>query len=417
MIVRRVREKDGRDSMSQKIEEKKNSYHKNHRFESNHKYFTISIYTIAVVSICAVILYLIINFAQTKEVIGDFIRNIMPFLIALFIAFILNPMVRNIDNFLMKKFKIKRKMVRAFFSILLTYASVVFGITVMLLYITPQLIRSIADLLLILPDTDQIYAFITELDLNYATELWAPIDVFLEKQIPELLAYGTTFVTNLIPKLYQFSMSLVKLLINILLSFVISCYMILDKKTLHYNGKRFLYAILSKEAAKGLLETGKECNLIFSKYIIGKSIDSLLIGILCFILMNLLRLPYSILLSVIVGITNMIPYFGPFIGAIPGLFILIFVNPIQSLIFGIMILVLQQFDGLYLGPKILGESTGLKPLWIIFAITVGGAYGGMLGMFFGVPIMAVIAYLLNKGVTKRLNNRKVIITMDEETEL
>src|SRR5699024_7314681 len=109
---------------------------------------------------------------------------------------------------------------------------------------------------------------------------------------------------------------------------------------------------------------------------IGKSIDSLIIGILCFLLMTLLRLPYAVLISVFVGITNMIPYFGPFIGAVPGTFILFIVSPMKSLIFVIMVFLLQQFDGFVLGPKILGDSTGVRPLLILFSITVGGAYFG-----------------------------------------
>lgn len=387
---------------------------KNNRFESNMKYFTISVYTIFVVAICSFIIYLIINLDQTKQMIGEFISNITPFLIALFIAFILNPMVKNINKFLKNKMKVKKRLLRVFLSIFISYLIVIGIITIAVVYITPQLIRSISDLIPILPTPEQIYDFLTSLEVNYPTQRINAIDVLIEKQIPEIINYGTEFITNMIPKLYAFSVSLIRLMVNILLSIVISCYMLLDKKSLNLNAKRLIYAIFTKEKADGFLQTGKECNLIFSKFIIGKSIDSLIIGILCFVLMNILRLPYSILFSVIVGITNMIPYFGPFIGAVPGLLILTIINPIQSLIFAAMILLIQQFDGLYLGPKILGESTGLKPLWVIFAITIGGAYGGMLGMFFGVPISAVIAHLLNKFINRRLMNKNIEIHVDAD---
>ena len=134
-------------------------------------------------------------------------------------------------------------------------------------------------------------------------------------------------------------------------------------------------------------------------------IDSLIIGILCLIIMSILRLPYALLMSVIVGITNMIPYFGPFIGAIPGVVMFLFINPKLSLIFAIMILVLQQFDGLYLGPKILGDLTGIKPLWVIFGVTVGGALFGVMGMFLGVPTVAVLSYLLGLILDKKLKGK------------
>ena len=121
--------------------------------------------------------------------------------------------------------------------------------------------------------------------------------------------------------------------------------------------------------------------------------------------MSLCQLPYAVLISAIVGVTNMIPYFGPFIGAVPGVLIMLLVSPIKALIFAILILVLQQFDGLILGPKILGDSTGLKPLWIIFAITIGGSIAGVLGMFLGVPVIAVLRYLLNRFLQYRLEKR------------
>ena len=151
----------------------------------------------------------------------------------------------------------------------------------------------------------------------------------------------------------------------------------------------------------------QECNNIFGAFLISKAIDSLIIGCICCVAMNIIGLPYAVLLSVIVGITNMIPYFGPFIGAVPGILIYLCINWEHAVIFAIMILVLQQFDGLILGPRLLGQSTGLSPIWVIFAITVGGAYFGVIGMFIGVPVVAVIAFLINKLISSRLRGKKI----------
>ena len=134
-----------------------------------------------------------------------------------------------------------------------------------------------------------------------------------------------------------------------------------------------------------------------------------LIYIGIYILMTIFRFPYAVLLSVIVGVTNMIPYFGPFIGAVPGVVLYLCIDPVQAVLFGFMIFVLQQFDGWFLGPKILGNSTGLTPLWVIFAITVGGSYFGVLGMFLGVPVVAVIAHLCSKWLDRRLKKRDIKI--------
>lgn len=125
--------------------------------------------------------------------------------------------------------------------------------------------------------------------------------------------------------------------------------------------------------------------------------------------MNILNLPYSVLISVIVGITNMIPYFGPYIGAIPGLIILTVTGLKYGIIFGVMILALQQFDGLILGPRLLGDSTGLRPIIILFAITFGGAYAGVAGMFLGVPVMAVVQYLLGLLINRKLKEKNIVI--------
>ena len=168
-----------------------------------------------------------------------------------------------------------------------------------------------------------------------------------------------------------------------------------------------MYAFIPQKKLTPCLTTLSECNKIFSNFVVGKFIDSSIIGVLCFILMNIFRLPYALLISAIVGVTNMIPYFGPFIGAIPGIVIILMISPLKALGFSVLILALQQFDGLILGPKILGDSTGLRPLWIIFAITVGGSFAGVLGMFLGVPTVAVIRYLFLGYIRRRLDRKQI----------
>ena len=193
---------------------------------------------------------------------------------------------------------------------------------------------------------------------------------------------------------------------NLVIALVTSVYMTVDKKIIVMFLKKIVLAVFSEKISYSILRKCKDCHKIFSSFIIGKSIDSLIIGILCFILMTILRLPYAVLISVIVGITNMIPYFG----AVPGTFILFIVSPMKSLIFVIMVFLLQQFDGFILGPKILGDSTGVRPLLILFSITVGGAYFGPLGMFLGVPFFACVQYLIENWVDYRLYRKKISIS-------
>ena len=174
-----------------------------------------------------------------------------------------------------------------------------------------------------------------------------------------------------------------------------------------------IYAVSPSKKEEEVWDTIKQCNHIFNGFLIGKVIDSLIIGIICLVAMIILQLPYALLLSLIVCITNMIPYFGPIIGAVPGVLIYLFIDPRLAIVFAVLILILQQFDGLYLGPKILGDQTGIKPLWVIFGITVGGAYFDVLGMFLGVPTVAVLTYLINLIIEKKLK-RKNISSFDSQ---
>ena len=206
------------------------------------------------------------------------------------------------------------------------------------------------------------------------------------------------------------SVSVVTWLFNILIAVAVSCYILADRKTIKNHFKRFLFAVFPSEKADNLISTLKSCYDIFGGFIVGKFIDSLIIGILCAILLMIFKMPFVALISVIVGITNMIHYFGPIIGAVPGFLLIVITDFKQAIIYLLLILALQQFDGNILGPKILGDSTGLKPLWIIFSITVGGWLWGPIGMFLGVPLFAVIAFLSNRWIERRLKEKAIKLT-------
>ena len=182
---------------------------------------------------------------------------------------------------------------------------------------------------------------------------------------------------------------------DFILGFIVSIYLLFSREIFIAQSKKFIYALFPNKLSDNILSISKQANETFISFLTGKALDSLIIGLICFIVMTILKMPYIVLISFIIGITNMIPFFGPFIGAIPGLIILLIISPKQALIFLILIFLLQQFDGTILGPKILGDSTGLSPIWIIFAITAGGATCGVVGMFLGVPIIAVLVYLMN----------------------
>lgn len=392
----------------------------NHKFSKNNKYYTIALYTIAVVTICSLIIRVIMNWESTSSTISHALKVLYPFLFGLLIAYFLNPLSKVLDHFLNRFFKDRHTGIRKGLSILLSYIIVLGLIITVLFYIIPQIIDSLTQITSFVNSAqsgyNQFMDKVLELESTHPEWDLSGINDAMEEIPDKIINIITKAIPTIIPTIYNTSMSLISGFLNVIIAIIVSVYMLIDKNRLIFNAKRVIYAIFGQKTGDKLLHTGSECNRIFSSFIIGKLIDSLIIGILCFIAMSILKLPYALIISVIVGVTNMIPYFGPFIGAVPGILLLLFVSFKYALIFTVLIIVLQQFDGLYLGPKILGESTGLRPLWIIFAITVGGSIAGVLGMFLGVPTLAVIAYILNYFIEKRLHKYGIFFLQKEEPE-
>lgn len=390
-----------------------------HKFSKNSRYYTIGIYTIFFILIATVVIKLVWNWDATSSLLGALLDVVQPFLIGLLIAYFINPLAKLISKKLLKNvFKIKSHSVRKVLAVLLSYIIVISAIVTVMFYIIPQIVESLAQLSTFIDTAQTGYTSImNELqELNERYPEWK-LDGVIEmvKNVPSLITdVIKNIAPSLLPTLYSTSMSVISGIINTLIAIMVSVYMLVDKSRLINNSKRVIYSFIKTEKADALLDTLKECNKIFGNFLIGKMIDSLIIGILCWIILTIVGIPYALMISVIVGVTNMIPYFGPFIGAVPGILLLLIVDFRYAFLFALIILALQQFDGLYLGPKILGESTGLRPLWIIFAITFGGWVAGVAGMFLGVPVIAVVAYLMDKGLDKRLEKRGVVFEVNPD---
>lgn len=400
------------------------------RFEPNKRYFNISVYTLVVVLIASIIIKTVFNWAETSAYWGKYLSGISSFFVGFFIAYLLNPLVHFLDKKLFQKiFQIKKKNISGALAIVSSYAIIIALLVVIFKIMIPQLLNSCTDIVtnklpiwyeevvaLIayyserLSETDQSYI------VDFLNNTFA-IDNLLDlNKITSLL---TNLFTTTIPTLIVTSYSLVRVVINFLIAVIYSVYMLFDRKIFGRSMKRLLFAIFPEKFVDELLDTASHCNHIFIHYVTGKIIDSLIIGTLCFIFMNILGLPYSMLISVVVGVTNMIPYFGPWIGFIPGALILALIDPMKSVIYMILVFILQQFDGFILGPKILGDSTGLRPVWILFSITAGGTVAGVIGMFLGVPVVAIIMYLVTRWIDGRLAKKKIgeeKVAMKEEGE-
>lgn len=391
--------------------------HKNIRWiHINEKYMSICRYVIFVLVVATVIYMLVSHISSTVRFMANMFRVLTPFWIGLLIAYFINPLSKmlagKIDRYIAKG---KLKKITKFISVVISYVVILGFIIAAFVFVVPEVIQSIRELMRKVP---AMYTTLMK-GIDFLAEQFPEIDQGrlneqLANVLPNLAKMGTNAMGSVLNIVYSWSVSVVKTAINIILGIFISVYMIYSKDMFEYQAKRLVYALWTEEKGDAICETSRECNDIFAAFLISKAIDSLIIGILCCILMTALDLPYAVLLSVIVGITNMIPYFGPFIGAVPGVLILLCLNWEHALIFAIMILVLQQFDGIILGPRLLGQSTGLGPIWVIFGVTVGGAYFGVIGMFIGVPVVAVIAHLCNKWLEGRLEGKHVEALKDGE---
>ena len=368
-------------------------------------------YIVALVAIIAIIFLMIANWGVVLAVIGKFLTILMPFILGFFFACFINPLVKRVHSLLNRIKPGKGAKIKKAFSVIISYVVVIGVITVLLIYIIPQIKESIGELGNTIQDGYQ-YMITHQKELNEKIPfigLGGGIEYIKEFAYKKIMSNGS----EILPYVYHVSSSLLTTSYNVLMGLVISIYIILDMKKLKRSARKVVYALSPKKKEQEVWQTMKQCSHIFNGFLIGKMIDSLIIGILCLIAISILKLPYALLLSLIVCITNMIPYFGPIIGAIPGVMIYLFIDIRYAFIFALMILILQQFDGLYLGPKILGDQTGIKPLWVIFGITVGGAYFGVMGMFLGVPVVAVIMYLLQLFLDKKLK-KKNISTFDSK---
>lgn len=386
------------------------------KFEASSKYFTISIYTVLTVLAVAIIVRAVFFWDSTSKFISNLLSTLSPFLIGILIAFLINPLVNWIRNTVLIKFlHIKNRALNKLLAIFIAYTLILSIITVGMIYIIPEIIESLRLLLEQMPAwgaaimdfVDKIAERYPELDFKYVQSIISNADSTLQDTISNLIKNMTTTIVAT-------GVGIVKSIFNLIVAIIVSCYLLIDKKMTSRSIRRIVFAFFNKDKAEKICKVIRRAITIFSDFFDGKMLDSLLIGILCFICMTIIGLfdvpgfaSCSLLISIIIGITNMIPYFGPFLGGIPSTLLICIYSPKSALIFAILIIIIQQLDGNVIEPKILGDSTGLRPLWIIFAITIGGWCAGVAGMLLGVPCVAVISGLLEEIVNEKLEKKNI----------
>ncbi len=356
--------------------------------------------------------FIVQNLASVKNGWQSFVTLAQPFIWGICIAYVLTPLLKRIERGLCKsKFLAGHFNTRRALGIIITLGIISLLLGVFFSMVIPEIVNSVIALFNTLTNSTsydwlrdylgQILAKLSELGITDTTMEDIP------GQISEYLEHPGEYLAEALHYTQHFFVAAGMSLKNILLAIIVSIYLMIGKETFIAQSKKIVYACAETERAEHFLDFCSRTNRIFSGFISGKLLDSLIIGILCFILMNILRLDYAMLISLIIGVTNVIPFFGPFIGAIPSILLLLIISPKQALIFAVMVLALQQFDGNILGPKILGGATGLTSFWVIFAVIIMGGTLGLVGMFIGVPIFATIYMVTKNVVEKRLKKKNL----------
>lgn len=386
-------------------------------FKWDKKYLNWGVTAFLVVA-CAILFYMALNYiGLLRDGIGTLIKILSPFVWGLVISWIIHPMMRSFeDNLFMplgrsihkKNPQASVKFARSF-AVLLSEIVFLAMIAALVYLILPQLYQSLETIVrssdgyisslttwieTVLIDYPEIESYLLSAvgTLNTGLIEWLQTTI-----LPEL----GNLVTNVTAGVYYVLMGVYNLLIGI----IVSIYVLGNLETFRANAKRMLYSAVSVDNAKRFLDGIKFTNRTFVGFLNGKLLDSAIIGLICYVCCSLLKMPYALLVSVIVGVTNIIPFFGPFIGAIPSTIIILMVSPLKALIFVVFVFILQQVDGNIIGPKILGSTTGINGFWVMFSIILGAGLFGFWGMLLGVPVFVVIYTLINMSVEKNLKEK------------
>ncbi|MEQ3214529.1 AI-2E family transporter [Hominifimenecus microfluidus] len=389
------------------------------RFRWDKKYLYWGVTAFCVIAASIVFFLILSKISAIKGFFGIILKVIKPVLYGLLFAYLMNPLVKTFERPILVQWgekiygKDSRKS-RSFarcIAILMALVLVLLIVIGLLWLVLPRLYESIQTLVTNLPlyfdrmrsTVEEIFKANQDVE-DYVLGLFDNLSQTLSSFLSgDLVNELKTVLVSITSSVYAVVMEIVYIAIG----FIVAVYILTSKERFAAQTKKVLYSIFDVQHATDIIEEAHEVNEIFIGFVSGKILDSLIIGVICYISLNIIQMPYKELVSVIVGVTNVIPFFGPFIGAVPSAFLILLVDPFKCLIFVIYILILQQIDGNIIGPKILGQNTGLSSFWVICAILVGGGLFGFAGMLFGVPVFAVIYRSVKRAVEHSLKKKDV----------
>ncbi len=350
-----------------------------------------------------VFFFLIFRLGQIGGMFSVVLSALEPVLIGMVLAYLLCP----VATFLEKKFRKLGKFARA----AAVFATLILAFAVLGLFcaiVLPQLAGSVSELVKVLPGQVQAQLGRISAYLESDSEAGAAVMQMVESAETYLTDWIRTHLLSTVSTISGQVLSVGSMMVSLVVAVIVSIYLLLDRERYIAQCRKLFFAVSrNRRFNDAVLEAVGQTDRIFSGFISGKLVDSLIVGVICFICLTILRMPYTLLVSVIVGVTNIIPMFGPFIGAVPSAFLILLVSPAKCVIFVIFVVILQQIDGNIIGPKILGNSTGLSALYVTVSMLLFGKLLGFLGMIVGVPLFATLYYLVKRLAEHSLRKQKL----------
>ena len=391
--------------------------------KKNYIYWMFAIF--GAIALNVALFFLIFRFKEFGGVIGKIMAILKPMIYGAAIAYLLKPVCNTYEHKLNEHLPSKLKKMSKALAITGSMLTMCIILYLLLIIIIPQVVNSVTSLINTLPDKLNYAASWLEETLkedtvvaNYITENYIMLKDTAIEWISNELIPNMQNIQNILAGVGIQIWNSVMFLKNLLIGLIIAVYLLASRKKFAVQGKMVLYSIVKTKWADKILTELKYADNTFVGFINGKILDSAIIGVICYVCCLIFKFPNAMLVSVIVGVTNIIPFFGPFIGAIPSALLIFIESPLKSLWFLIFIVVLQQVDGNIIGPKILGNSTGLSSFWVLFSILVFGGLWGFVGMVIGVPLFAVIYDIAKKLVFCGLkrNGKEDMIPLRSEEE-
>ena len=388
-------------------------------------YFRWGLTAFIVIVACVIVAEIVINLSSIRDTLRVLIRVMAPVFYGLGIAYLLDPIVERLQLVLRPPMEKRlKKPGRAEsrsrgLSVLLAMVLLVLVVWALLAMVLPQLLDSLNTIIGNLPVYyNTLSTWVSDLisdNIEMADFTGEVMDTVYDYFTNYLTSSLLPRVQSMVVSLTSSAVSIVRALVNLVIGLIISVYLLLGKDRFLAQAKKLSYALLGERRGGYLCNVCTFANQAFGGFIGGKIIDSIIIGVLCFIGLSLMKMPYTLLISIIVGVTNIIPFFGPYLGAVPSALLLLVIDPLHALYFIIFILILQQVDGNIIGPMILGDATGLSGFWVVVSILVFGSFWGVLGMILAVPLFAVIYKLLQELANRLLRNRGLSTATDDYT--